>query len=292
MISSANLSVSTPFVYVDSSFSFPVLSTLFLGVTPSFCWILAVVPSFFRVSAGRFSASSALSVSVALSAFFTATSFDFSPSTFGESAFLVSSSFGESDFSVASDLCWSAAFFSSNFLFASATVLSNFSVASVNIFICSLTFSNLASLLSNTNLASSRISSNSFAIALYFSFSVALIDVVKLIDNFFNSPLAIFILLSDIFLSSASESPSSPLDAPLDDEWLVILSLLCCVGIFSAFADIPPKKIRDAIATLAAPKWYFLIEKRRTFFPSLYLNPITEYILSINYIYQKIDRFF
>ena len=109
-------------------------------------------------------------------------------------------------------------------------------------------------MLSNTNLASSRISSNSFAIALYFSFSVALIDVVKLIDNFFNSPLAIFILLSDIFLSSASESPSSPLDAPLDDEWLVILSLLCCVGIFSAFADIPPKKIRDAIATLAAPK--------------------------------------
>ena len=150
-------------------------------------------------------------------------------------------------------------------------------------------------MLSNTNLASSKILSNSFEIALYFSFSVALIDVFKLIDNFCNSPLAIFILLSDsidIFLSSASESPSSPLDVPLDDELLVILSPLCCVGIFSAFADIPPKKIRDAIATLAAPKWYFLIEKRRTFFPSLYLNPITEYILSINYIYQKIDKFF
>ena len=244
-----------------------MLSTLFLGVTPSFGWILAVVSSFFRVSAGRFSASSALSVSVALLSFFSATSFDFSPSTFGES-----------DFSVTSALCWSATFFSSNFLFASATVLSNFSTASVNIFICSLTSSNLASFLSNTNLASSRISSNSFAIALYFSFSVVLTDVFKPIDNFFNSPLAIFILLSDIFLSSAS--PSSPLDVPLD-EWLVILSLLCCVGIFSAFADIPPKKIRDAIATLAAPKWYFLIEKRRTFFPSLYLNPITEYILSI-----------
>ena len=169
----------------------------------------------------------------------------------------------------------SAFFCSSAFLSASATVVFNFSVAFFNSSTCVLTSSAVAFSFSNNSLASAKTLLSSLEILLIFSFSVALTNVSKLIVSLFKSALSTFAVgnaaagtSTVIGLLSAvacfPESPPALVSFPLF--WVS-----CDTGTFSALADIPPpKKISDATATLAAPKWYFLIEKRVSFSPFLY----------------------
>ena len=170
----------------------------------------------------------------------------------------------------------------------------NFAVALVNSSTCFFTSSAVAFSFFNNSLASAKTLSNSLEIPLIFSLSCTpLTNVSKLIANLFSSVLSTFAVGNAVAVSGVAGvfwgvvlfpvSTSSFL-SPLVELALVSVPpwLPCDVGIFSALADIPPpKKIRDATATLAAPKWYFLIEKRVSFSPSLYLNPIIKCILSI-----------
>ena len=149
---------------------------------------------------------------------------------------------------------------------ASATASSNFFLALVNSSICLLTSSAVAFSFFNTSLASAKTLSSSLEILLIFSFAVVLTNVSKLIVSLFKSALSTFTVgnataapgTTGVFcvVAEFSESASTFLSPP--DEVVDILSPSCpaCgVGIFSALADIPPpKKIREATATLAAPK--------------------------------------
>ena len=172
-----------------------------------------------------------------------------------------------------------------NFSSEAATVSFNFLVTSVNFLTCALTSSALVFSLSSTNLTSAKVCSTSFVILLILSLSVDLNKVSKLIDNFFSSVFSTFALtVSSTFFSTVAGLFWVNLDLSSFFSFLLISNAVaaillptcpsCDAGIFSAFADTPPKKIRDAIATLAAPKWYFLIEKRVSFSPSLYWNLI------------------
>ena len=94
---------------------------------------------------------------------------------------------------------------------------------------------------------------------------------------------AVFSTIADLSCADVDLSSIFEFLSPLD-ELSADLPVTCAfsdVGIFSALADIPPpKKISDATATLAAPKWYFLIEKRVSFSPFLYwylINIITPF---------------
>ena len=164
---------------------------------------------------------------------------------------------------------------SSAFLSAAATVAFNFSVAFFNSSTCVLTSSAVAFSFSNNSLASAKTLLSSLEILLIFSFSVALTNASKLIVSLFKSALSTFAVgnaacgTSTVIglLLAVACFPESPLAfAAFPLFWVS-----CDTGTFSALADIPPpKKISDATATLAAPKWYFLIEKRVSFSPFLY----------------------
>ena len=172
-------------------------------------------------------------------------------------------------------LASSAFFCSAAFLSAAATVAFNFSVAFFNSSTCVLTSSAVAFSFSNNSLASAKTLLSSLEILLIFSFSVALTNASKLIVSLFKSALSTFAVgnaacgTSTVIglLLAVACFPESPLAfAAFPLFWVS-----CDTGTFSALADIPPpKKISDATATLAAPKWYFLIEKRVSFSPFLY----------------------
>ena len=93
-----------------------------------------------------------------------------------------------------------------------------------------------------------------------------LTDVSKESVSLFNTLLSTFAVgnavatsgVTGVFCVVAEFPESASTFLPPPDEVVIILSPscpACVVGIFSALADIPPpKKIRDAIATLAAPK--------------------------------------
>ena len=176
-------------------------------------------------------------------------------------------------------LASSAFFCSSAFLSASATVAFNFSVAFFNSSTCVLTSSAVVFSFSNNSLASAKTLLSSLEILLIFSLSVALTNVSKLIVSLFKSALSTFAVgnaaagtstVIDL-LSAVACFPEFPPAFLSPFAAFPLFWASCDTGTFSALADIPPpKKISDATATLAAPKWYFLIEKRVSFSPSLY----------------------
>ena len=231
-----------------------------------------------------------------LAAFSTGTSvrLDFRPLFLGISASLFSS-VAAFAFSFASldAFSASAAFFSSASFFAfsskALTVSSSFVLAFVSSSTCFLTSVAVAFSFFNNSLASVKTLSSSLAIPLIFSASVALISLSKPIVNLFNSALSTFAVgnadagtSTEIgVLFAAFDFPESPLTLlSAFDAVFPLFWLSCDTGTFSALADIPPpKNINDATATLAAPKWYFLIEKRVTFSPFLYSYHI--------YLYQS-----
>ena len=186
---------------------------------------------------------------------------------------------------------------SSAFLSVSATVSSNFFVALVNSSTCVLTSSAVAFSFFNTSLASDRTLSRSFEILLIFSFSVDFTKVSNLIASLLSSSFSTFTAGSAatgtstlIVLFAFPESPLASLSTfGAAFEVFPTFWLSCDTGIFSALADIPPpKKISDATATLAAPKWYFLIEKRVSFSPSLYSYLIIYICISFIFFYYLI----
>ena len=200
-------------------------------------------------------------------------------------------------FSSSAFLASSAFFCSAAFLSASATVAFNFSVAFFNSSTCVLTSFAVALSFLNNSLASAKTLSRSFEILLIFSLSVFLTSVSNLNASSLSSVLSTFAVgnaacgTSTVIglLSAVACFPESPLAFLSPFAAFPLFWVSCDTGTFSALADIPPpKKIRDATATLAAPKWYFLIEKRVSFSPSLYSYLIMYIWISFIFFYYLI----
>ena len=229
-------------------------------------------------------AASTFGVALSLSAGWTSVVLPFLPRFLGVGLSTLTSLFEASVVALRSvaDSCAflaSSAFFcSAAFLSASATVSSNFFLALVNSSICLLTSSAVAlSLFSNLSASAITFLSSS-KILLIFSSPVVITVVFRLTVKVFNFVLSTFSVgnatagTSTVIglLSAVACFPESPPAFLSPFVAFPLFWVSCDTETFSALADIPPpKKISDATATLAAPKWYFLIEKRVNFSPFL-----------------------
>ena len=242
-------------------------------------------------------AASTFGVSLVLASGWTSVVLPFLPRFLGVVLSTFASLFEASASALRSVPDWLAFFSSSAFLSASATVAFNFSVAFFNSSTCVLTSFAVALSFLNNSLASAKTLSRSFEILLIFSLSVFLTSVSNLNASSLSSVLSTFAVgnaacgTSTVIglLSAVACFPESPLAFLSPFAAFPLFWVSCDTGTFSALADIPPpKKIRDATATLAAPKWYFLIEKRVSFSPSLYSYLIIYIWISFVFFYYLI----